>query len=82
MITDPVILYFADGSTRKIDGRGGYLLSLLIGACGGADLSSGQTANLDLIRKSWYAQEPGGGRMVEMLRAVLPPEEGGATPIR
>jgi hypothetical protein len=80
MIADPVILVFADGSTGEICGRGDFLLSLMRAACGGVDLSSVQTAQLDLIRKSVYAQEPGGGRMVEMLRAVLPAEE--ATSLR
>jgi hypothetical protein len=74
MNPDPVILHFADGSTREICGRGDFLLSLLHGACGG-DLNPGQAAQLDLIGKSVYAQEPGGGHMVELVRSVLPPEQ-------
>ena len=35
---------------------------------------------LDLVRKSVYAREPGGGHMVELLRSVLPAEEGSVTP--
>jgi len=72
LITDPVVLYFADGSTRKMCGRGDFLLSLAQGACGGADLSSRQAVQLDLIRQSVYAQEPGGGHMIELLRCLQP----------
>ena len=70
LITDPVVLHFADGSTRKMCGRGDFLLSMALGACGGADLSSGRATQLDLIRQSVAAQEPGGGHMIELLRIV------------
>ncbi len=84
MITDPLILYFADGSTRKLCGRGDLLLSLFEGACGGSDLSSWQAAQLQLIRQSVAAQETGGGHMVELLRCFLngPTEERGGTFVR
>jgi hypothetical protein len=68
LMMDPVVLHFADGSTRNLCGRGDFLLSLLQGACGGANLRSGQAAQLDLIRQSVYAHEPGGGHMIELLR--------------
>jgi hypothetical protein len=71
LITDPVVLHFADGSTRKMCGRGDFLLSMALGACGGADLSSGRATQLDLIRQSVAAQEPGGGHMVELLQCLL-----------
>jgi hypothetical protein len=70
MIADPVVLYFADGSEREICGRGDFLLSLLTGTCG-KKLSSRQAAQLELIRQSVGAREPGGGHMVELLRALL-----------
>ena len=77
MITEPVILYFADGSTRKICERGDFLLPLFQGAFGGEDLSPTQAAQRNLIRRSVGAQEPGGGHMVELLRSLLngPAEE-------
>jgi hypothetical protein len=50
MITNPVVLYFADGSTRAICGQGDFLLRLLKGVFGRADLSPSQAAQLDLIR--------------------------------
>ena len=52
MLADPVILYFADGSTREICGRGDYLLRLFCTACYGGELSPRQATELDLIRDS------------------------------
>jgi len=66
-MSDPLILYFADGSTRQLCGRSDFLATLLADACR-ADLSPAQTAALQLIRKSVFAHEPGGGHMVELLR--------------
>lgn len=69
-IADSVVLHFADGSTREICGPGDYLLSLMRGACGG-DMNPQQVVQLNLIRQSVAAQEPGGGHMVELLRSLL-----------
>jgi hypothetical protein len=79
LITDPVILYFDDGSTRELRGHGDFLLRLFQGACGGGDLSPWQAEQLDLVRRSVAAREPGGGRMVELLKCLLggPVEEQG-----
>jgi hypothetical protein len=71
MLSDPVILYFPDGTTRQICGRGDYLLRLFCVACGGGDLSPRQAEQLELIRQSVDVQEPGGGRMVEFLQCFL-----------
>jgi hypothetical protein len=71
MIADPAILQFADGSTREICGRGDYLLSLFTAACGGADLSPGQAAQLELIRESVAAHEPGGSHFIELIQAFM-----------
>jgi hypothetical protein len=77
MITDPLVLYFADGSTRELRGRGDFVMGLFAGACGGAELSSMQAEQLELIRQSVSAKEPGGGHMTEVLRCFLngPAEE-------
>ena len=74
---DPVVLFFADGSTREIRGHGNFLLDLFVGACGGADIRPAQAEQLDLVRRSVAAQEPSGGRMVELIRGFLhgPAEE-------
>jgi len=45
LISDPVMLYFADGSTRHICGRGDFLLNLLRGACGARELSPWQLSS-------------------------------------
>jgi hypothetical protein len=71
MLADPVILYFADGSTREICGRADFLLRLFSAACAGGDLSSWQTEQLELIRQSVDADERGHGRLVELLRCFL-----------
>jgi hypothetical protein len=70
LITDPVVLYFADGTTREICGRGNFLLRLFESACGGADLTTDQAEQLDLIRRSVAAREPGGGHMIELVRCA------------
>jgi hypothetical protein len=76
MVANPVILYFADGSTRVLHGRKYFLLDLLR-SISGENLSSGQAAQLDLIYQSVAAHEPGGGHMVELLRALHAPAEDG-----
>src|SRR5208283_3915434 len=49
---DPVILYFADGSTAKICCSRDYLLDLLVGARDQANLTTQQGAHLDLVLRS------------------------------
>jgi hypothetical protein len=79
MLADPVILYLPDGSKRGIHGPRNFLLDLFVGACGGADITPAQAAQLDLIRQSVAAQEPSGARMTELIRCFLhgPVEESG-----
>ena len=76
-ISDPVILYFADGSTREICGRADYLLRLCCVACYGGELSPRQAAELDLIRDSVGAGGASCFRMTELIRCFLqgPAEE-------
>jgi len=71
LIADPVILQFANGGMKEICGPGDFVLDLFRAALGGTDLNSQQAAQLDLIRESVTAEEPGGGHMVELLRALL-----------
>jgi len=68
MFADPVILYFRDGTMRDIHGPRNFLLDLLVGACGGADLTPAQAEQLDLVCRSTHAEEPGGARMTELIR--------------
>jgi hypothetical protein len=71
LFTEPLILHFADGSTRTIYGGGDFLMGLFKGVFGRADLGPGQAAQLDLIRQCVRSEEPGGGRMLELLRCLL-----------
>jgi hypothetical protein len=75
MLSDPVILHFANGSTREIYGRGDYLIYVFAGVFGHRDLTEAEAADLALVRKCVFAQEPGGGHMVELINAVLGPLE-------
>jgi hypothetical protein len=75
LLTDPLILRFADGSTRTICGHGDFLLRLFRGVFGRADLSPGQASQLDMIRQRVSSTEPGGGHMVELLRCLLDARE-------
>ena len=74
---DPVILYFADGSTKEICGRADYLLNLFCAACYGGDLSPRQAAELDLIRDSVGEGGASCAHMTQLIRCFLlgPAEE-------
>jgi len=72
LIAEPVILVFADGSTKRITGPRYFLLDLFCASSHrGPDLSPVQAKQLDLIHRSVSAQEPGGGHMVELIRLSL-----------
>jgi hypothetical protein len=43
---------------------------------GNADLSRGQASQLDLIRQCVGSEEPGGGRMVELIQSLLHAQAG------
>jgi hypothetical protein len=70
LITEPVVLHFADGSKRELHGPGDFVLRLFQGVFG-ADLCPTHAAQLDLIQQCVGSEEPGGGRMIELLRCLL-----------
>jgi hypothetical protein len=72
MLSAPVILHFADGSTRLLTGRRHFLVDLFARASG-ADLRPIEAEQLDLIRQCVAAEEPGGGHMIEAMHALLGP---------
>jgi len=78
LISEPTLLVMPDGSTATIPGHCTYLVNLYWSAVSGVGISPKQAAELDLIRKSTNAVEPGGSRIVEMIRCFLlgPAEEG------
>jgi hypothetical protein len=83
LLSDPVTLYLADGTMQKLYGPKDFILNLVADAWRGTDLGPGQAAQMDLIRQSVAAREPGGGRMVELLRCMLNgPAEGRGNPLR
>jgi hypothetical protein len=83
LLSDPVTLYLADGTMQKLYGPKDFMLNLVADAWRGTDLGPGQAAQMDLIRQSVAAREPGGGRMVELLRCMLnAPAEGRGNPLR
>ena len=69
-IKEPVVLYFADGSTAEVCGYGDFMLDLFCAACRG-DPTPQQNQQLDMIRRSVGAQEPGGAHMTELVRCFL-----------
>ena len=72
LIAAPVILIFADGSTEEICGPRYFLLDLFRASSDiGPDLSPVQAEQLDLIRRSVSAQEPGGGHRIELIRLYM-----------
>jgi hypothetical protein len=58
------------GSTASIPGRSD-LLNLLVVAARGVNISPEHAAQLDLIRRSTDAIEPGGGRLIEVIRCCV-----------
>jgi hypothetical protein len=77
MLSDAVILHFADGSTKEIRGPRGFLLKLFAGLSG-EHLDPEQAEQFELVRRCIRAEEPGGGRLIAMLKALTPePAEDG-----
>jgi hypothetical protein len=80
MRPDSVILHFADGSTKEIHGPRGFLVKLFAGLSGGA-LDPQQAEQFELVRRCIRAEEPGGGRLIAMLKALMPaPADGRPDP--
>jgi hypothetical protein len=67
--TEPTVLIMRDGRTVSINEPDDYLMRLLGVAVDGENVSSEQAAHLDLIRRCTASNEPGGGHMVDLIRA-------------
>jgi hypothetical protein len=63
---DPTTLFFADGSSTQITGRGDYILNLFAAAVRGE-----RSPQMELISRSVRSAEPGGGHMLDLARALL-----------
>lgn len=68
LVTDPVTLHFADGSTAVLPSRVGrrdHVMDLVAGA-----VRSERSRELDLIATAVTIDEPGGGHLCELARAI------------
>ena len=71
MSSQPVILFFEDGSTKEIPGRPEFLLQLFLAACRRGQTKSDQAAWLDLIQRATGAREPSGGHLIERIQGAM-----------
>lgn len=70
-ISDPIILWLADGSTRQIHYNGPRILDLFMAALSGEAATSGMEMHLNWIRESVGHHDPNGGHMIELIRLAL-----------
>lgn len=66
LIFEPITLFFEDGTSTQICGRDEHILRLFDAAARGE-----RSREMDLIVRSVRAEEPGGGHLVELTRALL-----------
>ena len=66
LMSEPIMLLMPDGRTETLRGRRYYTLDLFKRACEGD-----RTPELELIAQSISSTEPGGGHMLDMVRAIL-----------
>lgn len=71
MLSEPVILFFEDGSTKEIPGRPELLLQLFLAACRRGQTNSDQAEWLDLIQCATRAREPSGGHLIELIQGAM-----------
>jgi hypothetical protein len=69
--TEAVRLIFADGSSTEIRGPNNFVLDLFSSLQQGAEIGPLRAAQVEMIRRSVDAREPGGSRLVEVLRMLL-----------
>jgi hypothetical protein len=68
---EPLILSFEDGSTAELPGSTRFINHLYRLFHDESAASPEERDALDMIRRSISIREPGGGRMIELLRALL-----------
>jgi hypothetical protein len=68
---ESVTLTFADGSTKELAGRRGFLLRLFRRIDSPSDDTPGEMDGLNLIQESVSSRESGDGQMCDLLRAIL-----------
>ena len=70
LMTQPVRLRLEDGSVAEIRGPRDFLLTLFLAACD-AEVSATHREQLNLIKRSISSEQPGSGRMVDLIRALI-----------
>lgn len=80
LTASPIVLHFADGSKRELRGPKHFMLKLFTAAQRGANRTARQAEELELIRHTVHADEPGRGHMVELVQAILAASERTYTP--
>ena len=68
LVTEPTVLWMPDGSIVCLSCRDDHIVGLLGVVFGGA--TTEQAAELDLIRRSTGSAEPGGGHLIDLIRAL------------
>jgi hypothetical protein len=71
LLSDPIVLVFADGSTRGIRYPGLGMLSLFMAALSAEQPDSLMRQHLDWIRDCVGYVDPGGGHMIEVIKLAM-----------
>src|ERR1035438_4976129 len=71
-LRDPIVLQMPDGRIVTLQNRGGYLFNLVLRVLAGE-----RTTEMELIAQSTSSFEPGGGHMLDIIRAFWPEPEAG-----
>jgi hypothetical protein len=71
---DPIVLQMPDGRIVTLPNRGGYLFNLVLRVLAGE-----RTPEMELIAQSTSSFEPGGGHMLDIVRAFWPEPKEDAT---
>ncbi|HTU48277.1 MAG TPA: hypothetical protein VMF91_24675 [Bryobacteraceae bacterium] len=66
LIRDPATLFFEDGTSIEISGRGDYIADLFAAAIRGE-----RSPQIELLARSVGSEEPDGGHMLDLTRALL-----------
>ncbi len=71
LFCDPIVLVFADGSTREIRYEEAGMLRLFMAALSGEVPNPLMRQHLDWIRHSVEYRDAGGGHMIDMIKQAM-----------
>jgi hypothetical protein len=71
LLSDPIVLVFANGSTREIRYQGLAMLGLFMAALSGEGVSPQMRQHLDWIRDCVEFRDSGGGHMIEVIKQAM-----------